>query len=131
MLTLLFFSLTALYAQTGKDTAKVCYNQEELNKIADKMVFAHEADSLRKVAEKQVQHLTDQSYALMMTIKAKQEEVDAQKSIVVLKEGIISGKDTEIGGLRDVIKKDNRKLKWTRIGWISTSAVLTYLLLTK
>jgi hypothetical protein len=95
------------------------------------MVFAHEADSLRKVAEAQVQHLTDQSYALMMTIKAKQEEVNAQKSIVVKKEEIISGKDLEIVGLRDAIKKENRKLKWTRIGWISTTGILTYLLLTK
>lgn len=130
MLVLLFSSLTASYAQTGKDSV-VCYTQSELLKIADKMVFAHEADSLRKVAEAQVQHLTDQSYALMMTIKAKQEEVNAQKSIVVKKEEIISGKDLEIVGLRDAIKKENRKLKWTRIGWISTTGILTYLLLTK
>ncbi len=124
-------SLTALYAQTGSDTAKICYTQAELNKIADKMIFAQEADSLRKVAEKQVQHLTDQSYALRMTIGAKQKEVDAQKSIVVIKEDIITGKDEEIGGLRDVQKKDKRKLKWTRVGWISTSAIFTYLLITK
>lgn len=130
MLVLLFSSLTASYAQTGKDSI-VCYTQSELVKIADKIVFAQEADSLRKVAEKQVQHLTDQSFALRMTIGAKQKEVDAQKSIVVKKEEIISGKDIEIVGLRDAIKKDNRKLKWTRIGWISTSGVLVYLLLTK
>lgn len=130
MLVLLFSSLTASYAQTGKDSV-VCYTQSELVKIADKMVFAQEADSLRKVAEKQVQHLTDQSFALRMTIGAKQKEVDAQKSIVVKKEEIISGKDIEIVGLRDAIKKENRKLKWTRVGWISTSGVLVYLLLTK
>jgi hypothetical protein len=102
-----------------------------MNKIADKMVFAHEADSLRKVAEKQVQHLTDRGYALQMAIAAKQKEVDAEKSIVVAKEGIISGKDLEIVGLRDVMKKDARKLRWTRIGWISTTGILTYLLLTE
>lgn len=130
-LMLALCSLTALYAQTGKDTAKVCYTHEEANKIADKMVYAHEADSLRKVAEKQVQHLTDQSYALMMTIKAKQKEVDAEKSIVVAKEGIIEGKDVEIVGLRDARKKDARKLRWTRIGWISTTGVLVYFLVTK
>lgn len=128
---LISFSLTALFAQTGKDTAKVCYTQAEMLKIADKMTFAHEADSLRKVAEKQVQHLTDESFALRMTIGAKQKEVDAEKSVVVLKEAIISGKDLEIVGLRDARKKDARKLRWTRIGWISTSGILGYLLLTK
>jgi len=129
MLTLC--SLTALYAQTGKDTAKVCYTQAEMNKIADKMVFAHEADSLRKVAEKQVQHLTDESFALRMTIAAKQKEVNAEKSIVVSKEKIITGKDFEIVGLREAREKDARKLKWTRVGWISTTGVLVYLLLSK
>jgi hypothetical protein len=102
-----------------------------MNKIADKMVFAHEADSLRKVAEKQVQHLTDQSYALKMAIAAKQKEVDAEKSIVVAKEGIIEGKDLEIVGLREARKKDARKLRWTRVGWLTTTGVLTYFLLTK
>ena len=129
---LISFSLTALCEQTGDSTkVKVCYTLAEMNKIADAMVFAHEADSLRKVAEKQVQHLTDQGYALQMALAAKQKEVDAQKSIVVIKEDIITGKDEEIGGLRDINKKSNRKLKWTRIGWISTTAVLTYLILTK
>jgi hypothetical protein len=128
---LISFSLTALYAQTGKDTATICYTQGELIKIANKLVFAQEADSLYKVAQKQIQHLTDQSYALYMTIGAKQKEVDAQKSVVVVKDEIISGKDLEIVGLRDVIKKDARKLRWTRIGWLSTTGLLTYLIISK
>ena len=121
---------TVLSAQTGKDSI-VCYTPSELNKIADKIIFAHEADSLRKVAEKQIQTLLDQSYALDMTIDTKQKEIDAEKSIVVLKEDIISDKDIEIGGLNDIIKKSNNQLKWTRVGWISTTAVLTLLLLSR
>jgi hypothetical protein len=100
-------------------------------KIADKMVFAHEADSLRKVAEKQVQHLTDQSFALHMTIAAKQKEIDTQKSVVVKQVAITDGYKLEIVGLKEARKKDARKLKWTRVGWISTTGVLVYLLVTK
>jgi len=128
---LISFSLTALYAQTGKDSAKVCYTQSELIKIADKMVHAQETDSLRKVAEKQVQHLTDQSYALRMTIAAKQKEVNTQKSVVVKQVAITDGYKLEIVGLKEARKKDARKLKWTRVGWISTSGLLVFLLLTK
>jgi hypothetical protein len=95
------------------------------------MVLAAENDSLLKVAEKQIQHLTDQSYALKMTIHAKQKEVNAEKSIVVTKENIITGKDLEIVGLRDARKKDARKLRWTRVGWISTTGFLVYLLVSK
>ena len=128
---LISFSLTALFAQTGKDSVKVCYTKAEMNKIADKMVFAHEADSLRKVAEKQVQHLTDESYALRMTIAAKQKEVDTQKSVVVKQVAITDGYKLEIVGLKEARKKDARKLKWPRVGWISTTGVLVYLLVTK
>lgn len=128
---LISFSWTALFAQHGKDTARVCYTQAEMLKIADKMVFAHEADSLRKVAEKQVQHLTDQSFALHMTIAAKQKEIDTQKSVVVKQVAITDGYKLEIVGLKEARKKDARKLKWTRVGWISTTGVLVYLLVTK
>jgi hypothetical protein len=120
-----------LYAQTGKDTARVCYTQAEMLKIANKITYAQEVDSLHKVAEKQIQHLTDQSYALRMTIDAKQKEVNAEKSIVLNKEKIIEGKDLEIVGLRDALKKDKRKLRWTRVGWLSTSGFLIYFLVTK
>jgi hypothetical protein len=128
---LISFSLTALYAQTGKDTARVCYTQAEMLKIADKMVFAHEADSLRKVAEAQVQHLTDEAFALRGAVAAKQKEVDTQKSVVVKQIAITDGYKLEIVGLKEARKKDARKLRWTRIGWISTTGVLVYLLVTK
>ena len=128
--TLILLSWTALYAQTGTDTSDVvCYTQSELLKIANKMIHANECDSLYGIATKQLQLKTEQGYAYRVALEAKDKELASAKSVVVLKEKIIAGKDEEIGGLRDVIKKDNRKLKWTRIGWISTSAMFTYLIL--
>ena len=126
---LLLINWIVLLGQTGEPVK--CYTQSELTKIANKMVFAQEADSLRKVAEKQVQFLSDQVYALKYALVAKQKEVDTEKSIVVLTEDIITGKDGEIGGLRKALKKEGNKLKWTRIGWISTSAILTTIILTR
>lgn len=95
------------------------------------MIHAKECDSLYTIATKQLQIKTEQGYAYRVALAAKEKELASAKSVVVLKENIITGKDNEIGGLRDVLKKDNRKLRWTRIGWISTSAVFTYLLLSR
>jgi hypothetical protein len=122
--------LTALYAQSGKDSI-VCYTQSELVKIANKMTYANECDSLNNICEKQLKIKTEQGYAYQMAIYAKDTAMTSLKSVVVLKEGIISGKDLEIVGLRDALKKDKRRLRWTRIGWLSTSGVLVYILLTK
>jgi hypothetical protein len=95
------------------------------------MTRADELDSLLFITQKQNDLLTGKAYALQMAVNAKQKEVDAQKSIVVTKEEIIEGKDLEITGLRDVLKKDKRKLRWTRIGWISTTGILGYIILRK
>lgn len=125
-------SWTALSAQTGKDSSAVkCYTQFELIRIADQMVHAKECDSLYSIVTKQLQHKTDEGYAYRVALSAKEKELGSAQSVVVLKENIISGKNDEIGGLRDLQKKEKRKLRWTRIGWISTSAVFTYLILTK
>jgi len=130
MLTLLFTSWIALYAQIGRDTLAV-YNQSELVKIANMSVRVHECDSLLNITNKQLDLELNAGYAYRLTIHAKNKELDAANSIVVLKEQLIAGKDAEITGLRDINKKSNRKLKWTRIGWLSTSAILTYIILTR
>jgi len=127
---LAYFSLTALYAQTGKDSV-ICYTQSELLKIANISTYAHECDSLYSISEKQLELRSQEVYAYRVALQAKDKELGAAKSLVVLREQIIAGKDNEITGLRDINKKSGRKLKWTRIGWISTSAILTYVILTK
>jgi hypothetical protein len=99
------------------------------------MTRADELDSLLFITQKQNDLLTGKAYALQMTVVTKQKEVEAQKSIVVSKENIIEGKiegkDLEITGLRDVLKKDKRKLRLTRIGWLSTTGILGYIILRK
>ncbi len=127
---LLLSSWTVLFAQTGKDSI-ACYTQSELVKIADVFIHGQECDSLYSICEKQLEFQTNSNFAYKMALSAKNKELSAVESVVVLKENLIAGKDTEITGLRDINKKVNRKLKWTRIGWISTSALFTYFILTK
>jgi predicted RNA-binding protein with PUA domain len=56
---------------------------------------------------------------------AKDSVIVAKESIVMNQEFIIEGKDLEIVGLKTALKKESRKLKWTKIGWAGTSVVFT------
>ena len=127
---LLALSWTALYAQAGKDSV-VCYTQSELVKIADKMTRAHECDSLLGVSEKQVNTLTEQGYAYQMALHAKDTAMNNIKSVVVLKEGIITGYKDDNARLEKSLKMAKIKTKAVMVGWVASVGVLTYLLLTK
>jgi len=126
MLTLV--NLTVLYAQTGKDTTQQCYTQEELKRIADRVVYANECDTLLAICNEQ---LIEQSAAirdLSTAMLAKDSIIQHKDNINLLKEDIISGQSNEILGLRNVIKKDKNKKLWLKIGWATTSVALTGLL---
>ena len=128
MLTLLVS--TASFAQTGKtavidgDTCQ-CYNKPELERIATRIVYANECDTLYNICESQRAALDTAIVALQNEVAAKDSTIAAKDDIIILKEDIIIGKDQEITGLRDVLKKESRKLKWTKIGWAGTSVVFT------
>ena len=49
----------------------------------------------------------------------------AKENIALHQEAIIEGKNVEITGLKTALKKESRKLKWTKIGWAGTSVVFT------
>lgn len=128
MLTLILLSWTALYAQAGKDSL-VCYTQSELVKIADKMTRAHECDSLLGVSEKQVKTLTEQGYAYQMALHAKDTAMSNIKSVVVLKEGIITGYKDDNARLEKSLKVAKIKNKAILVGWAATTVGLVFLLL--
>ena len=82
-ITLLLLSLTASYAQSGNDSI-VCYTQSELARIANKMFKANECDTLLKISEQQLGFTRSQVDALMESLSGKQQEVNAQKDILIL-----------------------------------------------
>lgn len=127
-LLLVISSWIPSYAQTGKDTL-TCYNNQELQQIATRVVRANECDTLLSVCEKQ---MAFKDSAITMYEKhraAKDIVINEQKNIILLKEDIITGKDTEIAGLREAWDSEKNKLKWTRVGWAATTVGLLYLLL--
>lgn len=117
-------SLTQSYAQTGKDSLQ-CYTPEELQKIADKIVRANECDTLYIIAQEQLALKDSANVALNNAISAKNLVIIEMNKTADLRERIINGYTTEITGLKDVIKKDKRKKNWLKVGWISTTVILT------
>jgi len=121
---------TASYGQVlidpeTKDTL-VCYNTETLRKIAHKITYADECDSLYKLQKIEIQSLD--------SIMSLQNNVICNKDTIIINKNImINNRDKHIDELNLHLKKVNNKLKWTKIGWGSTSigfgAALIYLLL--
>lgn len=108
-------SLTASFGQTGDTT--ITYTRSQLQKIAFKLVYVHECDSLLKLTDKEVSNLK-------FIIWDKDQEIKNLNKISTQKESIIIGKDGEIKALNLHIKKVERKLKWTKLGWASSVVVL-------
>ena len=125
LLTMLIsISSIVSFAQTG-DSLK-CYNKEELQKIALRMVRANECDTLLNIAYRDLEYCDS-------IIAAKDSVIVSGIKIIEQQTKIAQGFKEDRDRLLKEKKKDDRKIKWLKIGWVSTSAVLTaailYLLL--
>lgn len=113
---LISMNLTALYAQTSKDSIKFeptkSYNKDELKKIAEKVVQANECDSLYKLSQKQLEEKDTIISTQNELLNVKDSIISNQQGINQANISIIQGKDQEIADLRLNIKKLNRKKKW-------------------
>lgn len=108
-------SLTASYAQTGDSLT--CYTNSEMKRIATRVVYANECDSLLSISAVELSYkdsvITNMSMALQLKDSAL---VECDERSVLYKELVSTHEDT--------IARGERKLKWTRIGWVATSAAL-------
>ena len=111
----MLISSIALYAQTGSDTTK-CYNRTELKRIATRLVYAKECDTLLKLAELDAQKADS-------IIWAKDSIIIEGMVIIGSQEAIIEGKQGDIDRLVEELgKRDNQK-RWLKIGWATTAVV--------
>lgn len=113
-LIILTHSLTALYAQTGKSDTLTCYSNEELQKIASRVVRASECDTLLSIAEQQL--------LISAEVNRKLENIIELKDIIIVsKDSIITDHVAIIDIKTEMYETEKRKHKWTKAGWLSST----------
>lgn len=119
---LVLFSWTASYAQVWIDPntgdTLTCYDTETLRKIATKVTYANECDTLLKLSDQEIAHL-DSTIVLQTIMLTNKNEIIANKDIMIVK------RDEHIVNLNLEITKVNRKLKWTKFAWGATTVTLS------
>lgn len=103
--------------QTFPKDSTITYNQEELRAIASKLVAGSECDTLLKICDKLGQY-KDSVITAQDTIIAKQE---VQLGLAT---GVINTQDSDIQKLKSDLAYTKGKIKWIKIGWVATSAIL-------
>jgi hypothetical protein len=117
---LLIVNWTALLGQTGNTDTLTCYTSEELLRIANRVVYANECDTLYKIT-------TEQLTIKDSLIKVKEKElilrdsiVENYKDIVIYKDSIIDNNKKHITVLNETIVKTENQVKLVKTGWITT-----------
>jgi cob(I)alamin adenosyltransferase len=121
-------SLTVLYGQTGSKDTLTCYTNTELKKIATKVVYANECDTLVSLINQQLALKDSVIQRLDSTITIKNSMINSQDSVILLKDTIINVKNDDMDLMMHEIKKVNQKLKWAKVGWVSSVTGLFVLL---
>lgn len=119
LVLLVLASWTASFAQSGKpaqDTVK-CYGITELRLIAASMIELEACDTLLATSKLMLANRDSM-------IVEKDIEIFGLSNQLILKEKIISSKDSDIKDLNLKLDNATNANKWLKIGWISTGAVL-------
>lgn len=122
-------SLTASYAQTG-DTV-TCYNNEEMQRIATRVVRAKECDTLLNLVKRRLEANKNQIEAMDEMLSAKDSIIDLSKNVITTKEEIIIGLNIEIDSLRKNERKIKRREWLTRAGLIGAGVAIVAMLLSR
>ena len=122
---LVMSSLTASYAQVGDSIT--CYDNTELKRIASRVVYANECDSLLKLAESQLIYKDSMILKLNKASELKDSALIECDNKSLLYNTLVLDHEKTIELKDDIIDKGERKLKWTRFGWVATSAGLVVL----
>lgn len=119
---LLLFSWTASYAQmqdSHKDST-ISYTDQELRVISLKLIEGNECSEVLNVREKQLK-VADS------IITSQKSIIRNQKIQVYLSDSVITKQKDVITNLNSDLSKSNNKLKWTKVGWISTTVLIVSL----
>lgn len=124
--------MTVLLSQTGSKhviwsdgQTLTCYNQSELLKIANELTLGRAAIEENLILNQQLKISNDIIFAKNKALFAKDSVITNKDISLNLKEEIIIGKNQEINDLNTALKTSDRKLKWTKLKWGTTSLVLS------
>lgn len=117
---LLLVNSIVLFGQNGDSLT--CYTNQELLHIANRVVRAKECDTLLNLCEMKGQYKDSIIQDLNSIIKSKNTQLVKSNEIII-------GKNADINALLRESSKQARKVKWLKIGWITTTGILTGLLL--
>lgn len=98
------------------DTTR-CYTLTELRLIAIALTKGEHCDTVLKITNLQLQNRDS-------TILILNKSISGLKTESTLKESIISVKEQEKQTIQLNLDKVQRKLNWTKAGWIATTTVL-------
>lgn len=108
--------------QDSHKDSTICYSQQELRVISLKLIEGNECDELLKISD-ELNQFKDS------VITSQDSIINKQILKIAIKDTIIIKQDKEVSDLNNQIKKDHRKLVWTKIGWASTTTLLTAIML--
>jgi hypothetical protein len=115
------WSLTALYGQTGNITDTLtCYTTDELRRIATKVVYANECDTLYSLTEQQLTVKDSIIGVKEEQIILRDSTIESYKDIVELKDSMLYVKQKALVIMHEHIQKQETKLKLTKLGWVSS-----------
>jgi len=95
----------------------ICYNIDLLRQIAERVIYANECDTLLKLSEDHI-HTLDSLISIQDHILHNKTQAINTQNIM------IAEKNTYIFNLSEQIKKDSRKTKFLKFGWLTTSVIL-------
>jgi len=106
-----------------------CFNNAELQKIANKVVYANECDSTLGVLNQEIKLKDTVIDNLSETITFQDSMLLNNAYVIKQRDLIIDIKKTDLNNLYKKYKKKNAATKWLQAGWIATSVSLVAILI--
>jgi hypothetical protein len=113
-----------VYINPDTGDTMICYNIDLLRQIAERVTYANECDTLLKLSEDHI-HTLDSLISIQDYILHNKTQAINTQNIM------IAEKNTYIFNLSEQIKKDSRKTKFLKFGWLTTSVILGTMLILK
>ena len=117
MLLLLNWTALSAQMQDSRKDSTIKYNQQELSIISLKLIEGNECAELLNVANKELAFSDS-------VILSQKDIIKKQKMQVRLADTVMTKQTEIITGLTDNISKANTKIKWIKIGWVSTTVAI-------